>query len=360
MRSPCLWCAYWSLWTSRGAWDGAARREPGWPPRLKAGTAQKLVLNTLSTLVMVRLGRTYGNRMVDLHASNTKLRDRAHRIVRLATDATSERANDALDGTGGETKLAILMILTELPIEDARRLMVRSGGTCASRSPRRSPRDRHGARRTPGPGGGHRPGTWMAAEIAEQPSAWQRLLDNRDAAGIGAAAEAIRAVAPHTVLLLGRGTSAHAALYAKYLVEIVHQRPAGLMSPSTVTTYGARPDLRGVLVIAVSQSGGSPDLVHTLQVARAGGAHTVAITNAPGSALAQAAHAHVDVLAGRERAVTVGRGYGYATAREAALKLMETSYISAQAFSGADLLHGPLALIDPDAPRGLHKITETL
>jgi glucosamine--fructose-6-phosphate aminotransferase (isomerizing) len=255
-----------------------------------------------------------------------------------------------------------------------------------------------------------RPGHLMAAEISEQPAVWRRLLAEGGAAGIDAAAAAIRDRRPRAVLFVARGTSDHAALYAKYLVEIRHGLPAGLVSPSTMTAYGARPDLRDVLMIGVSQSGGSPDLVRSLAVAREQGALTVAVTNDASSALAQAAHAHVDVLAGPERSVaatksytaqllalylllervrdvdgraaaaplpdlgdallergaeitalaqryrfaqrmlTTARGYSYPTAREAALKLMETSYVSAQAFSGADLLHGPLALVDPQVP----------
>jgi glutamine---fructose-6-phosphate transaminase (isomerizing) len=255
-----------------------------------------------------------------------------------------------------------------------------------------------------------RPGHLMAAEIREQPAIWRSLLAHTDAAGIDAAAELIRARRPRAVLFVARGTSDHAALYAKYLVEIRHGLPAGLVSPSTMTAYGARPDLRDVLMVGVSQSGGSPDLVRSLAVAREQGALTVAVTNDVSSPLALAAHAHVDVLAGPERSVaatksytaqllalylllervrdvdgreaaaplpdlgdallaradeitalaqryrfaqrmiTTARGYSYPTAREAALKLMETSYVSAQAFSGADLLHGPLALVDPQVP----------
>jgi glucosamine--fructose-6-phosphate aminotransferase (isomerizing) len=255
-----------------------------------------------------------------------------------------------------------------------------------------------------------RPGHLMAAEIAEQPAAWRRLLAEGGPAGIDDAAALIRSRRPRAVLFVARGTSDHAALYAKYLVEIRHGLPAGLVSPSTMTAYGARPDLRDVLMIGISQSGGSPDLVRSLEVARRQGALTVAVTNDRSSTLARAAHAHVDVLAGAERSVaatksytaqllalylllervrdvdgriaaaplpdlgdallsrrgevtalaqryrfaqrmlTTARGYSYPTAREAALKLMETSYASAQAFSGADLLHGPLALVDPQVP----------
>ena len=250
-------------------------------------------------------------------------------------------------------------------------------------------------------------GTHMADEIRQQPAVWGRLL-SEGRSGIAEVAAKIVEYRPRFVLFVARGTSDHAALYGKYLTEIILQVPAGLASPSTMTTYGARPDLSGVLVIGVSQSGGSPDLVQTLSVAREQGALTVAVTNAPKSALATAAEHHVDVLArpelavaatksytaqllalyllltdvaGRDntaaallpergeeilhsavvqqlatryrfasRLVTTGRGYSYPTAREAALKLMETSYLSAQAFSGADLLHGPLAMIDPQVP----------
>lgn len=254
------------------------------------------------------------------------------------------------------------------------------------------------------------PGTLMAAEIAEQPAVWRRLLASSGTdSDIARAAAAIVAYRPRFVLFVARGTSDHAALYAKYLAEIVHQLPCGLVSPSTMTAYGARPDLTGVLMVGVSQSGGSPDLVQSLEVAGSRGALTVAVTNKADSPLALAAQHHIDIKAGPERAVaatksytaqllalhllfdalrgrdlgpvaalcdageqlvarddavaelaqryrfatrlvTTGRGYSYPTAREAALKLMETCYLSAQAFSGADLLHGPLAMIDPQVP----------
>jgi N-acetylmuramic acid 6-phosphate etherase len=80
--------------------------------RLKAGTAQKLVLNMISTIAMVRLGRTYGNLMVDVRASNEKLRLRAHRIIRLATGCSDGEAERALAAASGEAKTAILMLLT--------------------------------------------------------------------------------------------------------------------------------------------------------------------------------------------------------------------------------------------------------
>lgn len=253
-----------------------------------------------------------------------------------------------------------------------------------------------------------RPGHHMDTEIMEQPSVWRRLLaDGRPE--ITRVATHIAGRAPRFVQFLARGTSDHAALYGKYLVEIVLGQPAGLASPSTMTTYGSEPDLEGVLTVAVSQSGGSPDLLHTLEIARRRGATTLAVTNDSASPLAHAAELHLDIHAGVERAVaatksytaqllalyllvdhlrggtgaaadplpdladqlttsdqhvadlaqrlrttqrlvTTGRGYSSATAHEAALKLMETSYLAAQAFSGADLLHGPMAMIDEHVP----------
>lgn len=246
-------------------------------------------------------------------------------------------------------------------------------------------------------------GELMAAEIRAQPAMYARIL-REGGPRIAAVAAAVRARSPRFVTFIARGTSDHAALYAKYLVETRLGLPAGLASPSTMTVYDAHPQMDGVLTIAVSQSGSSPDLVTPVERARAGGALTVAVTNAPASALAQAAEHHVDVLAGPERAVAAtksytaelltlylliealagedgaaahalpdaaaallareaeiaalavryrfaeqivvtARGYNYATAREIALKLMETSYLVAHAFSGADLLHGPMAMI---------------
>ena len=258
-------------------------------------------------------------------------------------------------------------------------------------------------------------GAGMAVDIEEQPDVYARLIEPPHAAAIASAAAAIAARRPKHVVLTARGTSDHAALYAAYLIEIRLGLPAGLASPSAITLFGARPDLSEALVIGVSQSGGSPDLVEVLRVARAAGALTLAVTNNPGSPLASEAELSIDVAAGTERAVaatktytaellallmliegvragtgvlpaqeraslavlpelaaltladpappqlaeryrfadrlvTTGRGYGYPTAREAALKLMETSYLAALAFSGADLLHGPLAMTDPDVP----------
>ncbi|MDH6575604.1 SIS domain-containing protein [Kitasatospora sp. MAP5-34] len=252
------------------------------------------------------------------------------------------------------------------------------------------------------------PGRIMAAEMAEQPAVLQRILDE-GAPKIREIAAEIAARNPRFVLLTARGTSDNAALYAKYLIEVLLGKPAGLTSMSTTTAYGAKPDLTDVLVITVSQSGGSPDLVASTKAAREAGAITLAVTNNPGSPLAEVSEFHIDVLAGPEKAlpatktytaellalyllveglrggdgaaakvlpelaagvlarqaevkalaeryrfaqrlVLTSRGYGYPTAREAALKLMETTYIPASPFSGADLLHGPLAMVDNVSP----------
>jgi glucosamine--fructose-6-phosphate aminotransferase (isomerizing) len=250
------------------------------------------------------------------------------------------------------------------------------------------------------------PGLLMAREIAEQPAVLAGLVEHRSE--IAAVAARVAAARPKFVLLAARGSSDHAALYAKYLVEVLLQLPAGLVSPSTTTLYGAQPDLTDVLWISVSQSGGSPDLVEATQAARSRGALTVAVTNTPDSALNDAAELSFDVRAGQElavaatktytatllglyllvdairggsgeacsrlgelaqstldgcgsgadeaaqryrfveRMVTTGRGYSLASALEAALKLAETSYLAARAYSGADLLHGPVAALDSD------------
>ncbi|WP_116213384.1 N-acetylmuramic acid 6-phosphate etherase [Streptomyces olivoreticuli] len=96
--------------------------------RLKAGTAQKLVLNMLSTITMIRLGKTYGNLMVDVRASNDKLRARSRRIVALATGASDAETEEALAQTGGEVKNAILVVLGGVDGPTAARLLEESAG----------------------------------------------------------------------------------------------------------------------------------------------------------------------------------------------------------------------------------------
>ena len=96
--------------------------------RLKAGTAQKLVLNTISTVSMIRLGKTYGNLMVDLVATNDKLRNRVRRIVELATGASSTEVAAALDASDGDAKVAIVTLLADVDAPTARERLTRAGG----------------------------------------------------------------------------------------------------------------------------------------------------------------------------------------------------------------------------------------
>jgi N-acetylmuramic acid 6-phosphate etherase len=96
--------------------------------RLKAGTAQKLVLNTVSTVSMIRLGKTYGNLMVDVHATNQKLRARVRSIVGYATGAPADEVEEALASAGGDAKVAIVSLLTGLEAEEARARLVEANG----------------------------------------------------------------------------------------------------------------------------------------------------------------------------------------------------------------------------------------
>jgi N-acetylmuramic acid 6-phosphate etherase len=96
--------------------------------RLKAGTAQKLILNTISTVTMVRLGKTFGNLMIDVVADNAKLRSRARRAVELATGASSDEAEAALEAARGDAKVAIVSLLTGITAEEARMRLKSAGG----------------------------------------------------------------------------------------------------------------------------------------------------------------------------------------------------------------------------------------
>ena len=251
------------------------------------------------------------------------------------------------------------------------------------------------------------PGHLMSAEITSQPASVARFLDHglADAISIGAR---IRRFRPRAVVIAGRGTSDHAALYAKYLIELLTGLPVGLVSCSTASVFEVTPSYERVLWLGFSQSGQSPDLLEHAARAAAGGALTVSLTNTPGSALAAITHHHLNIHAGPELAVAAtktytnqliaawalirawtggdlsaltalpdqinsvlshsdltklvdlvveapftvltGRGLSYPTAREAALKLMETGYQPALAFSGADLLHGPIAILGTGVP----------
>ncbi len=247
-------------------------------------------------------------------------------------------------------------------------------------------------------------------EIRAQPEVAARFL-RRAHTVVGPLAEAIRARGVDHVVIAARGTSDHAAIYAQYVFGIRHDLSVGLGTPSVISLYGARPRLDRSLVIAISQSGASPDVVAVIEAGRRQGAPTIAITNDPSSPLAAAAETTIDLGAGPETAIAatktytsellaiaalsaalsgdsadatalaeipdalartldlepdiesmssdqatadrllvLARGYEYATAREWALKLKELAHVFADPYSAADFEHGPLALLEPGVP----------
>jgi len=247
-------------------------------------------------------------------------------------------------------------------------------------------------------------------EIHEQPAALTRLLSGGWDA-IEAAAQHIRAFDPSWVVIAARGTSDNAARYAKYVFGAENGLGVALASPSLLSLYDRCPDLSRALTIGISQSGQSPDIVGVLREARRQGGVTLAITNDTASPLAELAEHVVDLMAEEERAVAAtktyttellavamlsvalaqdtsrretlttiparvrealelaspaeeaaracrqvdrfvvaGRGFNYSTAFELALKIKETSYVHAEAFSPADLLHGPIAMVGDGFP----------
>jgi glutamine---fructose-6-phosphate transaminase (isomerizing) len=243
--------------------------------------------------------------------------------------------------------------------------------------------------------------TLFEQEIREQPAALVRQLE-AGRAEVEAAAAAITAAAPHSVMIAARGTSDNAARYAQYVLGAHNGLAVGLAAPSLFTHYAAPPRVAGSLVVGISQSGQSPDIVAVVDEARRQGALTLAITNDPSSPLARAA-AHVIALhAGHERAVAAtktyttelmalamlsaaldrsggptaaarwdelaalpghvesmldlarvvepGRGFNYSTAFEIALKIKETSYVIAEPYSAADFKHGPAAMLELGFP----------
>ena len=252
--------------------------------------------------------------------------------------------------------------------------------------------------------------TIMRDEILEQAGIVARLA--ADPEPYRAAAREARAAGVRFVLYAARGTSDNAAVYGKYLATILAGLPAGLAVPSAATVYRAAIDFRDCLVVGISQSGETPDVAEYVSQARGAGAYTLAITNDGGSLLARAAHRVLVTGAGEEKAVAAtktytsqlaalaafwaawlgdrelaaalaadvpaameaalatedavrdiaarlshaerlivaGRGFNYATALESALKIKETCYVAAMPFSAADLMHGPIAVVEPRYP----------
>lgn len=251
--------------------------------------------------------------------------------------------------------------------------------------------------------------TLMYAEAAEAAAVAERQLAvlKPDLDGLG---QRLRALDPPLVITCARGSSDHAATFAKYLIETRARTPVASFAPSTSSLY-ATPwrHLGGVLFLAISQSGRSPDIIISARAAKAAGAFVVAIVNDAYSPLAEVAEVTIPILAGRERSVAatksfiasllailglvaawtdeddlrraaaespqvlhdawtldwspavpaltdanslfvLGRGLSYAIAQEAALKLKETCGLHAEAFSAAEVKHGPMALVGAGFP----------
>ena len=250
----------------------------------------------------------------------------------------------------------------------------------------------------------------LVDEIREQPQVLARLLD-KQAEPIRALARSFAGKEIHGVVLAARGTSDNAGVYAQYLWGAFNRMPVALAAPSLFSLYKRPPELKHVLVLGISQSGQSPDIVEVLEEGRRQGVPTLAIGNDPDSPLARAADAFVDICAGPERAVAatktytaqlmaiamlsaavagdeerwrelaavpalvaqalalddeigqraeryrfmehcvvLGRGFNYATAFEWALKLKELTYVIAEPDSSADFQHGPVAMLDRGLP----------
>src|SRR5215210_4892622 len=141
----------------------------------------------------------------------------------------------------------------------------------------------------------------MAAEMREQPAVLAALAARREQ--IAREVAAVRPSPHHGTVLVARGSSDHAAIFGRYLLEPATGRPVALAAPSLHTLYGAPVDYSGFLVIAVSQSGRTPEIATVLEGLAAAGARTLAITNEAASPLAAAADAAVELGAGAEQAV---------------------------------------------------------
>jgi glutamine---fructose-6-phosphate transaminase (isomerizing) len=145
-------------------------------------------------------------------------------------------------------------------------------------------------------------------EIQEQPAVAARFLES----GLPVVRQIADALAEReldVVLIAARGTSDHAAIYAQYVFGALHGLPVALAAPSLVSLYGIAPRLDRALVLGISQSGRSPDVVAVVEAARAQGAPTIAITNAPGSPLDRAAESSIDLAAGPELATAATKTY---------------------------------------------------
>ena len=244
----------------------------------------------------------------------------------------------------------------------------------------------------------------MASEAASSPTVIRtQLANNLDTCN--ALGERFRQQPPRAIMMIGRGTSDHAGVFAKYLFEVGCGVPVIAAAPSVAGVFEATLNLEGCVAIVISQSGRSPDILHQVKLAKAGGAYCVALVNDTTSPLSEMVDAVLPLQAGNEKAVAatksylatlsalcqlyacwkpdaqlkealdglpdcmqkaqeaaprlraedlsgiahcvvLGRGFGYAIAREIALKLKEVLGIHAEAFSSAEFLHGPVTLVE--------------
>ena len=250
--------------------------------------------------------------------------------------------------------------------------------------------------------------THMKREIAEIPEATARLLDQSSAA-LAEVGAGLRKVDPAFLTTVARGSSDHAATFLKYAIELMAGLPVASLGPSIASIYGAKLKLAKSASISISQSGKSPDIVAMAKAVREGGALAIAITNTAGSPLAESSHHAIDIKAGAEKSVAatktfvasavaglailgewtgdkalldalrelpghfsraidcdwmevagalqgqdslfiLGRGPSAAMANEAALKFKETCGMHAEAYSAAEVMHGPLALVGKGFP----------
>lgn len=250
----------------------------------------------------------------------------------------------------------------------------------------------------------------LRSEIREQPDVLARLVGTQRLP-VRAMARTIRHRGVHSIFLAARGTSDNAGLYAKYLWGSMNGLPVALAAPSLFTIYGTPPSIKGSLVVGISQSGQSPDIVSVLAEGRRQGALGLAITNEVDSPLAQEADLVLHTAAGSEisiaatktyttqlmaiallsaalrdddelfgtledlpeligqtlareaaieraaqryrsmsQCVVIGRGFNYATAFEWSLKLKELAYVVAEPYSSADFQHGPIAIVSDGFP----------
>jgi glucosamine--fructose-6-phosphate aminotransferase (isomerizing) len=259
----------------------------------------------------------------------------------------------------------------------------------------------------------------LLSEIYEQPEAIGKMLEI-EAERVAWISQQLSPRHFSYILIAARGTSDNAALYGKYIFGAINRLPVALAAPSLYTRYQAPPHLEGALVIGISQSGQSPDIVSVLQESRKQGTPTIAITNNLESPLAQVAEFKIGLGVGQEHSVAatktytaqltalallalslestsiqlepleaippvlaealrsepatqvaakhlansdhtifIGRGFNYSTAWEAALKCKELANILAEPYSSADFLHGPIAMVDQGFPVNIISVGET-